>query len=234
MPSHRQSVATRTRCGVLGELVDARSRVLGGSVPGDRLDLDLALPSACAGASATYSAVAMKRQKTIGLYPSANSSLTSAIASLELRVLVADERLGLARQLAEPAPLDRRRRRLSSGSASAPGATSTPSSLSSSIRSRTLRRPISSALGAASRRPRLRRGSAASRRRPPGWRRATRSSASADHQRTRWRCGARPRRRARSRARRRGPARTAAGTRASAVGRVDRLVRSGNGVSVSR
>ena len=100
-------------------------------------------PSAARSAPATYSAVAMKRQKTIGLDPSRTSPRTISIP----RASLASPRPASAS--ASRARSRRRRRDVvaspSSASASAPGTTSAPSALSSSTRSRTLRRPISSA-----------------------------------------------------------------------------------------
>ena len=78
-----------------------------------------------------------------------------------------------------------------------------------------------------------RRGCAASRPRRPGWRPSDRSSASADHQRTRWRRCSPLRPRTPSRARRRAPRRRAAGSSARACRSSSGSSRSGKGVSAA-
>ncbi len=181
MPSERQSVQTSTRLGAAASWLTRSSRSAGGSVP---VTATTSTPeeSRCLSSSATYSAVGMKRQKRMGLYPSRSSSLTSLTALMSL---------------ASPSPfrpsavraISRRRRRLtapsfSGSSASLPGITSMPSADSSSIRSSTVRRPMASASSgdpASAVEARLRRVAAAA----AGLLASDRSKARADHQRTR-------------------------------------------------
>ena len=141
------------------------------------------VPRRCARCSATYSAVSMKRQNTIGLNPSSSSSVTTLASSLSL---------------ASPAPsssaaraakrLSRRRCGVSPSavSPSAPGVASADSTVSSSGRSSTAERPSrsASATSSASRLAALVRRVAAAAR---GEEASARSSASADQYRTRCR-----------------------------------------------
>ena len=96
---HQHASAVRSRRGVRHGLPLRRDEL-----PGDRRHCAF-LPTACRRCSATYSAVGMNRQNTIGSQPSASSTLTVAISAAQLSVVLhALEFLGPFRERAQASP----------------------------------------------------------------------------------------------------------------------------------
>ncbi len=163
------------------------SRSAGGRVPVTHVTV-VALRSAARRCSATYSAVSMNRQNTIGSNPSASSPCTTE-ATLASFASALPSRAAACLAMAS----SRRRCGLSAAfsASSAPGVASSDSTDSSSARSITAERPSASASSqvvAPAFFARVRSVAAAAR----GDEANARSSASADHQRTRCRTAPSP------------------------------------------
>jgi len=181
IPSLRQSVATKT-C-----FLDSHScrivstRDSGGNNPVTAIT-STSFGKRVRSSAATYSAVGMKRQNIIGWYPSLSRPLIRSTALFNFSSF-SPNKSSAARAISNK----RRRFRCPSSSSppgSEPGVTSEPSADSSTIISRIVRRPISSAssgFSASAGAARLRKVAAAA----AGLEASERNNAKADHQRTR-------------------------------------------------